>query len=196
MCSVGILPPREAFAKTSVGDLSIRLAAAADVPTICRLVNAAYRGADGARGWTSEVDWVDGPRIRYDQVAGLLGAVDSWLLVGTLRGHVTACVHLQCTGTDAHLGMLAVAPNQQAVGLGSSLMRHAERCAQQVLAAQRMVISVLSQRSELIAFYERRGYRRTGAVAAYPVHLNVGVPKCSDLTVACLTKSLPGDSDP
>ena len=195
MCSTGVLP-REAFAKTSVDGLSIRLAGAADVPTICRLVNSAYRGADGERGWTCEADWVDGPRVGYRQVAELLGAVDSWLLVGTLRGRVTACVHLQYTGTDAHLGMLAVAPNQQAVGLGSSLVHHAERCAQQVLGAQRIVISVLSQRSELIAFYERRGYRRTGSVAAYPVHLNVGIPKYSDLTVECLTKSLPGGSDP
>lgn len=160
------------------------------------MVNAAYRGADGERGWTCETDWVDGPRVGYRQVAELLGAGDSWLLVGTLRGYVTACVHLQHKGTDAHLGMLAVAPKQQAAGLGSSMVHHAERCAQRVLGAQRMVISVLSQRSELIAFYERRGYRRTGSVAAYPVHLNVGIPKCSDLTVACLTKSLSRDSDP
>ncbi len=48
---------------------------------------------------------------------------------------------------------------------------------------------VVSQRTELIAYYERRGYTRTGKTKEYPTHLNVGVPLKSDLTVEYLEKT-------
>jgi hypothetical protein len=47
---------------------------------------------------------------------------------------------------------------------------------------------VISQREELISFYERRGYRRTGEIAEYPLHLNVGVPRAEGLTIEYLEK--------
>lgn len=157
---------------------------------MCRLVNAAYRGTDGTGGWTSEMDWVDGHRITLRQLGELLGGRDSWVLVGSVDGELCACVHLSRVGDEAHIGMLAVAPSRQGRGLGSGLLTHAECCARDVLAAKYSVISVLSPRTELIAYYQRRGYRPTGATRAYPVHLAIGVPRNSAVRVQRLRKTL------
>ncbi|MFW1690451.1 hypothetical protein ACG9H2_10845 [Acinetobacter ursingii] len=50
-------------------------------------------------------------------------------------------------------------------------------------------MSVLSARTELLAFYQRRGYQLTMQVEDYPIHANVGQPLLKDLTVLHLTKA-------
>ena len=39
-----------------------------------------------------------------------------------------------------------------------------------------LIMYVLDVRSELIAYYQRRGYQITGHTAPYPVNANVGRP--------------------
>ena len=39
------------------------------------------------------------------------------------------------------------------------------------------VMWVLSVRHELIAYYERRGYLKTGVIEDYPLDANVGIPQ-------------------
>ena len=54
-----------------------------------------------------------------------------------------------------------------------------------------MRMTVISKRAELIAFYERRGYRRTGETEPFPYgQERFGVPKVDDLEFAVLTKPL------
>jgi hypothetical protein len=54
-----------------------------------------------------------------------------------------------------------------------------------------MVLSVLAQRPVLIAWYERRSFRRTSETRPFP-HGNArfGVPKRPDLSFAVLAKPL------
>ena len=47
---------------------------------------------------------------------------------------------------------------------------------------------VLSAREELIGFYLRRGYRRTGEVMDYPIEAGVGMPLYSELSIEVLEK--------
>ena len=55
-----------------------------------------------------------------------------------------------------------------------------------------MVMTVIEQRDELIAWYERRGYSRTGETAAFPYgDARFGEPKRPDLRFVVLTKELP-----
>jgi hypothetical protein len=49
-------------------------------------------------------------------------------------------------------------------------------------------MAVLSERKELIEFYLRRAYVRSGDKQEYPVHLNVGRPLSNDLTIEYLEK--------
>jgi hypothetical protein len=50
---------------------------------------------------------------------------------------------------------------------------------------------VITLRTELIAWYERRGYRRTGVFKAFPYgDARFGIPKRGDLRLEVLRKSL------
>lgn len=173
--------------RTGDGALTLRPAARSDARAICDLMNASYRGF-AERGWTSEADLVAGRRIEVEDVEAAIGRDCSLILVGVDGPQIIACVHLEKAGADAHIGMFSVQPSQQGRGIGKWLLGEAERHAWRELNADRLVMEVISQRPELLAFYERRGYRRTGEVSPYPLHAQVGIPKVP-LTVERLVKA-------
>eukprot|EP00456_Euglypha_rotunda_P087489 TRINITY_DN89115_c0_g1_i1.p1 TRINITY_DN89115_c0_g1~~TRINITY_DN89115_c0_g1_i1.p1 ORF type:complete len:150 (-),score=18.35 TRINITY_DN89115_c0_g1_i1:70-519(-) len=133
-----------------------------DIPAIERLVNGAYRGDSARKGWTTEADLLDG--IRTDE-AGLqqmmeeAGAVI--LLYADPTNEILGCVYLKINGSELYLGMLTVHPEQQAQGIGKKLLTAAEAYALQ-RGCDTITMTVISVRHELIAWYERKGYRRTG----------------------------------
>jgi hypothetical protein len=58
-------------------------------------------------------------------------------------------------------------------------------------AATAMIMTVIAQRAELIAWYERRGYRQTGETEPFPYgNERYGVPRRPDLVFAVLAKPL------
>lgn len=168
--------------------LSLRLATRVDAAAICTLVNSSYRGIAGERGWTSEVELVTGLRAQAADIEKVLARANSAVLVGVVASAIVACVHAEKVGSDVQIGLFSVQPSWQGRGIGKWLLDEAERYAWQVLNAQRLVMTVISQRSELISFYQRRGYRRTGEISPYPVHAQVGTPKVH-LTVERLEKA-------
>ena len=78
--------------------------------------------------------------------------------------------------------------NFQNQGLGKQLLQAAENYLQQKYAVKTFQMSVLSARTELIAFYQRRGYQLTTQIDEYPRTANVGQPLLQDLTVLNLIK--------
>ena len=68
----------------------------------------------------------------------------------------------------AYLGMLCVEPGLQSSGLGRRLLDAAEdaACAEGIKA---MEMTVIDSRDTLIAWYERRGYVRTGETRPFPM---------------------------
>lgn len=169
-----------------------RVASASDAGQIVELVNRAYRPAPRQRGWTHEADLVAGDRISAAQVIALF-APRSVVLVMCEQGVVVACVHLRAGESGGvHIGMLATDPARQALGLGKHMLAHAERYAARHFNASAFRMSVLSSRPELMAFYERRGYARTGEVEAYPVDAGVGRPLVAGLRVVSLAKEAGG----
>ena len=93
-------------------------------------------------------------------------------------GEIIGSVWLEPQGAAAwYLGMLTINPTRQAGGLGRALLEHAESFAL-AAGAQTMRLTVIEQRDSLIAWYERRGYRRTGEVKPFPYgDERVGSPK-------------------
>ncbi len=54
-----------------------------------------------------------------------------------------------------------------------------------------MEMTVISQRAELIAFYERRGYELTGETRPFPAtDPRFGVPRRSDLAFIVMERAL------
>jgi ribosomal protein S18 acetylase RimI-like enzyme len=163
----------------------------ADVGDIVSLVNSAYRG-EGA-GWTNEVGLLAGPRTDPATLAATLAAGKGTMLL--LRApdgaQLAGCVSLEPTGETAtwHLAMLTVDPRRQAEGLGRALLAKAEDYLR-AQGASRVRMTVISLRSSLIAWYERRGYRRTGESEPFPYgDERVGVPLRDDLHFVVLDKA-------
>lgn len=64
--------------------------------------------------------------------------------------------------------MLSVHVDGQTNGVGRALLAAAEPVARERWQARTMVLHVVSVRAELLAWYERRGYRRTGRLVPFP----------------------------
>lgn len=170
---------------------TFRLATAEDIPAIVALVESAYRGDASRAGWTTEADLLDGQRIDVQGVAADIAASDSRILLAEHDGQLLACAHLQKNGDAAYFGMFSVRPTGQRSGTGKLLLSEAERQAREELACLRMEMTVIDIRAELIAFYERRGYRRTGIHKPFPYgDARYGVPKRDDLRFEILEKAL------
>lgn len=127
----------------------IRLATTADAAAIARIVNAAF---------VVEQEFRPGDRTSAAEIAGLV-ARDAFL-VAEEQGQVTAAVHVRTSGAKGYFGMLAVAPAGQRKGLGRALTAAAEDYCR-ARGCTVMTMSTGEERRELVAWYERLGYRVT-----------------------------------
>jgi len=172
--------------------MTLEVAAPADVGAIVALVESAFRGEASRAGWTTEADLLDGRRTGPDEIGAFLADPGQCILLERdPAGGLLASVVLRRDGDAAWLGMLAVQPTRQGAGLGRQVVAGAERWAQAHWQSRRMRMTVIVQREELIAWYERRGYRRTGETAPfYYGDERFGLPKRDDLSFVVLEKPL------
>ncbi|AZL10374.1 MAG: GNAT family N-acetyltransferase [Brevibacterium aurantiacum] len=164
-----------------------------DIDDYVALVASAYRGEPSKQGWTTEADLLSGQRLDADMAREMLAESDSsMILVRSAEGLAVGSVYLRepVDGT-AYLGVLAVSPEGQGQGVGSALMNLAEAWVAERWNARWLRMSVINKRAELIAYYERRGYERTGEVEPFPYGDDrFGVPLVDDLEFVVLVKEL------
>ncbi|KAH0437684.1 acetyltransferase [Colletotrichum camelliae] len=77
-------------------------------------------------------------------------------------------------GRTAYFGLFAVDPESQAGGVGRRVLGYAEEFARREWGVGRIEMWVIWVREELIRWYERRGYRRTGERREFPYKELVG----------------------
>ena len=173
-------------------DLLIRPATAADLPALHILVESAYRGDSAKQGWTHEADMLAGQRTDTDELAAIIADDTSVMLVIEGTAAITACVHVKrVSDAPAYLGMFAVSPTQQGSGIGKRLLSAAEDHAADTMRVRAIEMTVIRQREELIAFYERRGYARTGEERPFPLDdERFGLPNRRDLSFIVLEKQI------
>jgi ribosomal protein S18 acetylase RimI-like enzyme len=172
--------------------MTFRTATRADVPAIVALVESAYRGDASRKGWTTEADFLDGQRTDPASVGELVGRGGSRILLGERDGRLLVCAHIEQRGAKvAYFGMFSVSPDLQGAGVGRAMLAEAERIARDEWRSTEMQMTVISIRDELIAWYERRGYRRTGIYSPFPYgDERFGVPLRDDLRFELLVKPL------
>jgi GNAT superfamily N-acetyltransferase len=173
--------------------MTVRVATANDVPALALLINSAYRGDSSKAGWTTEADLLGGQRVDVEGLSETIARPGAAMLVHEREGAPVACVLLERTGggDDCYLGMLTVQPALQGAGLGRQLIEAAERWTVDHWGSRAMHMTVIAQRPELMAWYERRGYRRTGARKPFPYgDERFGVPRRDDLVFEVLRKEL------
>lgn len=176
--------------------LRFRPATHADTDALVALVESAYRGDSSRAGWTTEADYLDGRRTGADDIAECIDRPQSVLLIAERPGaeggvpELLACAHVAVEDGAGYFGMFSVRPNLQGSGIGKIVINEAERIAREDWKLPAMRMTVIDIRSELIAFYERRGYRRTGQIKPFPYgDTRFGLPKRDDLRFEVLEKT-------
>jgi ribosomal protein S18 acetylase RimI-like enzyme len=146
----------------------------ADAPALKALLEAAYRGDSARQGWNHEADILDDERTSREELDVLLADPAVTILTARAPDSPGGDALIGCVAVTrkdaalAYLGMLCVLPTLQSGGLGRRLLDAAEDLARaEGIAAMEM--TVIDSRAALIAWYERRGYARTGETRPFPV---------------------------
>lgn len=148
-----------------------------DAPKIAELVNSAYRGESSKIGWTTEADLLGGQRTDPDKILDMILEKGSRIEVASDGLSLVGCVHTKTEADALYFGMLTVEPKLQNSGAGKLLLKRVEEIAREE-GLKKIRMTVISVRKELIAYYERRGYKWTGKTEPFPSHdPRFGLPK-------------------
>lgn len=151
--------------------LNFRNATSDDVELLLPLIQSAYRGEESRAGWTTEADLASGARI---DAAGLLEKIETpnsvILVVADEQDKLVSCCEVvwREDAQVGYFGLFAVDPKRQGGGVGRQVLAYAENYARREWGAPRMEMWVLWQREEIIAYYTRRGYKKTGEQRPFP----------------------------
>ncbi|MBF9072721.1 GNAT family N-acetyltransferase [Streptacidiphilus fuscans] len=178
---------------TATTDLLFRSATEHDIPALVELVDSAYRGEASRAGWTTEADLLAGRRTDAEAMAETMARHDTRVLVAERLGDTgpLACCTVERRPGGAYFGMFSVRPALQGGGVGRAVLAEVERFARAEWSAAQLEMTVIVQRTDLIAWYERRGFSRTGELSPFPYgNERFGVPKRPDLAFERLVKAL------
>lgn len=164
-----------------------------DIPALVALVTSAYRGDTSRQGWTTEADFLDGNRIDPDVLHNDIERPRSRIVLIDDNGNLLACAHVAEDEGAGYFGMFSVLPGLQGSGIGKRLLAECERIVREDWQLPAMRMTVIDIRDALIAFYERRGYRRTGVFKPFPYgDERFGTPLRDDLRFEVLEKRFGG----
>jgi GNAT superfamily N-acetyltransferase len=170
---------------------SFRTAGHADAALIASLVESAYRGDASRAGWTTEADFLHGRRTDVTEIEQLLTGANGRFVLFERGDAVLASCYIERQGATCYFGMFSVHPPAQGTGIGRLVIEEVERIARDEWACDRVEMTVIDIRAELIAWYERRGYVRTGKTKPFPYgDERFGLPQRDDLRFEYLVKDL------
>jgi ribosomal protein S18 acetylase RimI-like enzyme len=148
-----------------------------DIPALNILVNSAFRGESSKKGWTTEADLLGGIRTDENTLTDSLNEPKTTIFKYCEGENILGMVMLKNQGDSLYLGMLTVAPDLQGGGIGKQLL-HASEAFAKAEGLPKIMMTVISIRVELVAWYERHGYVRTGEVRPFPMDdPKFGLPK-------------------
>ncbi len=170
--------------------ISLKIALPEEAEKITALVNSVYRGEDSKKGWTTEADFLSGIRITEVKVKEIIEGKNEVIILALLEGSIIGCVHLENAGSYSYLGMLSVEVNCQDKGIGKMLLNECEKYTKEVFGLNEIRMKVISRRTELIEYYNRRGYSTTGELEEFGAHGDTFGDTDEKLYFETLTKSL------
>jgi len=146
-----------------------------DIPALTTLINSAYRGETSKKGWTTEAHLLEGKRTTEEELKEIIQDPKNTFLKFTENDQIIGSVLLVEKEHQLYLGMLTVSPELQNAGIGKKLLAEGEKQAK-TLGLSSIIMTVVSVRAELIAWYKRHGYVETGEKEPFPssdIHINI-----------------------
>lgn len=146
-----------------------------DIPALTILINSAYRGETSKKGWTTEANLLEGKRTDEEEMTEIFLDSKNTILKFTDNNIIIGSVLLVEKGHQLYLGMLTVSPELQNSGIGKKLLAEAENHAK-TLGLSSIIMTVISVREELVAWYKRHGYVDTGDREPFPeseIHVTI-----------------------
>lgn len=182
-------------------NLQFTFASIYNAPELVKLVNSAYRGESSKRGWTTEADLLEGQRIDYDELVKIIETEGSSILMASNETQeIIACCELKIVpasyfypstvpSKNLYFGMFTVKPEMQNQGIGRQFLEKIIEYGQKwnLKLAQ---MTVITQRTELIAYYERQGFHRKSVTVPFPEDPRFGIPKVKNLVMQLFEKEL------
>jgi ribosomal protein S18 acetylase RimI-like enzyme len=166
----------------------LRFATAADAPRIAALIESAYRGEESRRGWTTEAHLIEGDRTSVAEIEAFIAAPQTHFLITLVQDDIVGCALIRNDNGIGYFGMFAVRPTLQGGGIGRGIMHFAENHIRKLWACTKVEMTVINLREDLIAYYERHGYKRAGT-RPFPFDRESGA-KRKDFHFVVLTKDL------
>ena len=161
----------------------------ADIPELVAHINSGYRGESSRQGWTTEADILGGTRIDAAGIQEIIDEPNADLHIFRLPEEgLIACVYLKEADDYLYLGVLTVRPTLQGGGMGKFILYYAETIAK-AKGKNRIRMTVINIRSELIAWYNRHGYLPTGETEPWVDGVHIGERK-KDIEFIVLSKKL------
>ncbi len=160
-----------------------------DIPALNILINSAYRGETSKKGWTTEANILEGTRITETELTETLLDKNNTILVYQENDKIIGTVLLTNKKSELYLGLLTISPELQNSGLGKKLLQAAEDFAHS-LGLPKIVMTAITVRDELIAWYKRNGYLDTGKREPFPQNLDDVVLYSEPLEFMVLCKNI------
>jgi predicted N-acetyltransferase YhbS len=149
-----------------------RLACQSDIPALETLVHEAYRGGKASVEWKNEHDIVGHERATAQDIQSMLADANAAVIVAESdddeKRLVGSVLVERSSPEKSMIGMLAVDPGWQNVGLGKHLVRAGEEHAATTFGSTIACMCVYSVRKGLLDWYKRLGYEPTGEVNKLP----------------------------
>ncbi|KAJ5802298.1 uncharacterized protein N7503_004748 [Penicillium pulvis] len=178
-----------------MADLHFRIATPADAPSIQQLVQSAFRAEDSRKDWTADMALGRSFTISVEDVKTTISKPECAILLAFTKDHdldvLVASIDMTKRANDhARLSMVAVHQDYQQAGIGRRVLAYAEEYSQQEWGATTSELNALSTRQELIAWYLRRGYQKTGEESPFPTEKFPQLALPEDMCFVEMTKHL------
>ncbi|KAF3055725.1 putative gnat family protein [Daldinia childiae] len=173
------------------GDLQFRVATPDDASQIQQLVQSAFRAEDSRENWTGDMTLASQFSVKVEEIMSNITKPDSAYLIATdENGALKGSVGVSKRNADlARIYMLAVDRHHHRGGIGRKVLAYAEDYCQRRWGVNKIGLDALSSRHELILWYIRCGYRKTGELTQFPRERFAGLD-LTDLYFVELEKDL------
>jgi predicted N-acetyltransferase YhbS len=150
-------------------EIQFRAATADDATRVHQLIESAFRAEDSRPGWTVDMALARDFNLDIKHVVASTASQDRAILIACDEyDTLIACVEVSRRSEDlARLALLSVAACYQQCGIGRRTIAYGEEYVRRTWGAKTTGLNVLSTREELLKWYMRCGYVKTGELTTF-----------------------------